>query len=304
MGAPHRQIARRIAQAVLLLVGRVVLLVHHDQAQLAQRREHRHARAQQHARLAALGAGPGLQAFAIGQAAMHHRQAIRPDQRLQTRAQRAFQLRRQIDFGHHQQYLASCRQDLLGRPQVDLGLAAARHTVQQHGLEPVQRAYGVHRLALGVIEFRRLIGLGRRARSLALASVQPRHRSAGRALALIGRGLAQRRRQGRQHHLAQWPLIVVRSKPGQAQPVLIERRQVVQHLFDRPDLLRVEGRFGRVFHHHTDQLAAAERHDDPQADRHRRLAAVVERAGQGHVQRHAHPADRGGRIWLRFRHGG
>lgn len=69
---PHRQIARRIAQAVLLLVGRVVFFIDDDQAQLGQRREYRHARAQQHARLAALGARPRIQPLAVGQAAVHH----------------------------------------------------------------------------------------------------------------------------------------------------------------------------------------------------------------------------------------
>ncbi len=43
---PHRDIARRVAHAFLLLVGRVVLLIDQDQPQTRQRREHRQPRAE------------------------------------------------------------------------------------------------------------------------------------------------------------------------------------------------------------------------------------------------------------------
>lgn len=153
MRAPHRQIARGIAQAVLLLVRGVVFFVHHDQAQLAHGREDRHARAEQHARLPTLRARPGLQALAIGQAAVQHRQAVRPDQAFQAGAQGAFQLRRQVDFRHQQQHLAAGGQHFLGGAQVDLGLAAAGHAVQQHRLELGESGDGVHGLALRIVQF-------------------------------------------------------------------------------------------------------------------------------------------------------
>ncbi|MNQ53786.1 hypothetical protein D3C85_678340 [compost metagenome] len=238
--APHREVARRITQAVLLLVRRIVFLVHHDQAQFAQGREDGHARAQQHAGLAALGAGPGLHAFAVGQAAVHDGEPFGAHQGLQAGAQRALELRRQVDFGDHQQHLASGRQHLFGGPQVHLGLAAARHPMQQDRLEPGQRADGVHRGALGVVQLGRLVGGGPRADGLALAPVQPRHRTARGTLALVRRGLAQGRRQRGQHHFTQGPLVVVRGKPRHPQPVFGQRRQVIQHFFDGPDLLGVE----------------------------------------------------------------
>ena len=49
--AHQRDVARVVADAVLLLVAAVVFLVDHDQAGVRQRREHRRARADQHARL-------------------------------------------------------------------------------------------------------------------------------------------------------------------------------------------------------------------------------------------------------------
>ncbi|MNL06467.1 hypothetical protein D3C87_1271020 [compost metagenome] len=168
---------------------------------------------------------------------MHDGKAIRPHQGFQARAQRGFQLRRQVDLGHHQQHLAPFTQHLFRCPQVDLGLAAARYAVQQHRLEAGQCPNGVHGGALRVVKFRRLIRLGRRTHRLALAIVQARHRAARRPLALIRGGLAQWRRQGWQHHFAQGPLIVVRRKARHAQPVFVKGGQVIQHLFDRPDLL-------------------------------------------------------------------
>ena len=186
--ARHTAVARRIAQAVLLLVGRVVFFIDDDQAQLGQRREYRHARAQQHARGRwardhASSRSPSDRPLCITA-------AVRPQLRLQPRPQRAFELRRQIDFRDHQQHLTTGGQHALGGAQVDLGLAAAGHAVQQHGLEAIQGGQRFHRRLLRIVQRRRLVGLSRRARLLALATVQPRHRPAGGALALIGGRLA------------------------------------------------------------------------------------------------------------------
>ncbi|KAG1231465.1 hypothetical protein G6F68_019200 [Rhizopus microsporus] len=93
--------------------------------------------------------------------------------------------------------------------------------MQQHGLEAGQDANGVHGGHLGLVQFGRLVGLGRRARRLALAVVPPRQRPTRRPFALIRCGIAQGWRQGRQHYLAQGPLVVLRGKPRQAQPVLV-----------------------------------------------------------------------------------
>ena len=52
LAAVDRHVARRVARAFLLLVGGVVLLVHHDQAQRWHGRKHRHSGAQHNARRA------------------------------------------------------------------------------------------------------------------------------------------------------------------------------------------------------------------------------------------------------------
>jgi len=67
-GTHHRQVARRIAKATfVLLEGRVVLLVDHDQPELRHRGEHHRARAEHDARAAAEGVAPGEQALVIRQ---------------------------------------------------------------------------------------------------------------------------------------------------------------------------------------------------------------------------------------------
>ena len=48
-----------------------------------------------------------------------------------SRREACFELRREIDFGHQQQHLPSRREGLCGGMQVDLGLAAAGHAMQQ-----------------------------------------------------------------------------------------------------------------------------------------------------------------------------
>ena len=59
-----------IARRFLLLVGRIVLFVDDDECEIVDRREHRRARAHDHARFAALDAMPLLGAFAIGERGM------------------------------------------------------------------------------------------------------------------------------------------------------------------------------------------------------------------------------------------
>ncbi len=65
--AHHRQVAGVVAQAFLLLVGRVVLLVDDDQPRILQRGEQRRAGADDDLRAALAGRLPGVQALAVGQ---------------------------------------------------------------------------------------------------------------------------------------------------------------------------------------------------------------------------------------------
>ena len=62
--AHHRHVAGVIAHAVLLLVGRVVLLIDHDQAEIGVGQEQRRARADHDRHLARRDRGPGARALA------------------------------------------------------------------------------------------------------------------------------------------------------------------------------------------------------------------------------------------------
>jgi hypothetical protein len=125
--AVNRGVARRISQALLLLEGSVVLLIDDDKAQLGHRREHREARSQNDAGLAARGAEPCARARDVFQCAVHERKP-----RVRERGAKAcFELRRKTDLGNEDERLKAALQDARGEVKVDLGLAAARHAVQQ-----------------------------------------------------------------------------------------------------------------------------------------------------------------------------
>ncbi len=70
LAAHQRQVARRVARALLLLVAGVVLFVDHHQRQPRHRGEHRHARAQHDARGAGVRRQPALQPLRIRHAAV------------------------------------------------------------------------------------------------------------------------------------------------------------------------------------------------------------------------------------------
>ncbi len=131
LAAHQREVACVVADAVLLLVAAVVFLVDHDQPGLRQRREHRRACAHDHPRFAAQAGGPGAGAFAIVEAGMQrmHRHA-------QALAEACQRLRGQADLGHQHQCLASPAQAVGDGVQIDLGLSAAGHAIEQEGAEP------------------------------------------------------------------------------------------------------------------------------------------------------------------------
>jgi hypothetical protein len=151
-GAPHGQVARRIAQAFLLLVRGIVFLVDNDQLQVRQRGQDCQTRAEHDARLALMRRQPVQHALAFGQAAVQGRQHDAGE----ARADIAFQLRRQVNFRHQDQDLAIrlARQHLRTGLQIDLGLAAAGHAVQQGRFEALRAADGVGRFLLRRIERR------------------------------------------------------------------------------------------------------------------------------------------------------
>ncbi len=302
-----------------------MLFVDHDQAQARQGGEQRQAGAQQDVGLAARSPQPSAQTVAFGQAAVDHRQPV-----AQARAHAVFQLRGQIDFRHQQQHLPPRRQHLLRQTQIELGLAAAGHAVQQGhtaagrqqvlqpgqgtGLGVGQDRAGVSRcrvggLSHGGVHADRPISL--KGVALALAGgarrpgppIGPADRPARRARAGISGGLAQRRRQHRQQDLAQRPVVIVRREFRQTQPVGRHGRQIVQHRLDRPHPVRRHA--GRIPHgpHHAHHGAAAERHPHTHPGRHRPVMRIIEQAGQRHIQRHGQVdrfPDRGRFGWRRL----
>jgi len=141
LGAPDGQIARRVAQPFLLLVSGIVLLVDHDDGQLRQRREYREPRAEHDPRTAAVRRKPVARPFALRETAVQgdDRSAV---ERRETCAKRSLELRREIDFGDEDERLSigPRRENGGERTQIDLGLAAAGHAVQQEGSEAVSVA--------------------------------------------------------------------------------------------------------------------------------------------------------------------
>ena len=119
-------LARVVARIALLLVGGVVLLVDHHQAEVAHRGEDRRARADADPRLARVQALPLVAALARRQPRVEQRHAV-----AEPRREPRDRLGRQPDLGNeHDRALPPLERRLGGR-QVDLGLARARDPVQQ-----------------------------------------------------------------------------------------------------------------------------------------------------------------------------
>ena len=124
-GALDGHVARRVAQAVLLLEGCVVLFVDDHHAQVGERREHRRARADQDAMDAARALQPDVEPLRVRERGVQRGggpEAL-------PKARRG--LRRQGDFRHQHQRLFAALQDFGDDAQIDLGLAAAGDAVEQ-----------------------------------------------------------------------------------------------------------------------------------------------------------------------------
>ena len=129
----HRHVPRRVAEALLLLVGEVVLLVHDDDARPGQGHEHRRARAHDHRHLARARLQPRAQPLGLGQAGVQHGHRHR-----QAAPEAVHGLRREGDLGDEHQGLPPGLDHALDDPQVDLGLAATGHPLEQEGPEGPQ----------------------------------------------------------------------------------------------------------------------------------------------------------------------
>jgi hypothetical protein len=322
-----RQVARRVARALLLLERRIVLLVDHDRRQSGQRRQHRQARSQHDPRAAFGRREPVGGPLGIRHVAVQHRDRLvreaLPDASGELGGER--------DLGHEQQHLrARIGRKAAGEPaEVHLGLAAAGHAMQHHhrvavdrgdagerggllGGELGQRADARRRGTDGRSGGRARRGgvggpggdgrggrRGRRARGPGGPSAvvpQPR--------ALRRRDAAARRRHGAQQlghrgqgEFAEARVVVAGAERDQGQPVRRHPRHAGQRRVQVADPRSVQRRGLGARHHQAYPTGSAPGHHHPVAGLRPPAGRdpVVEQLGQRHVQR-----DAGER---RFRHG-
>ena len=114
------EVASRIAESLLLLVGRIVFFIDDDESGLRERREDGRAGADHDAGSTAARTAPCGQALRIIEGRVQHGKRCGETIRKPLR-----QLRRQRDLGHQHQCAAPGRERMLDRVQIDLGLAAA-----------------------------------------------------------------------------------------------------------------------------------------------------------------------------------
>ena len=180
--AHDRHVARVIDDALLLLVGALVLLIDDDEAEVGERQKERRARADNHGRLAACRRRPDAFALTLGQARMPFGRPC-PE----ARGEAVEKLRGQRDLRQEHKRLALLSQGFRDRLEIDFGLARSRHALEQSGRE---RALGdeadeiIGRGALIGIEVRR-----------AEVRVEGRHAAFRRERDHLKRAVAQRGRR-------------------------------------------------------------------------------------------------------------
>jgi len=164
------------------------------------------------------------------------------------------------------------------RVEVHLGLAAARHAVQEKGLEAAER--------LGDAPLHADL---RRRRRMALDEAR---RGSGRGplqdFLRQRLGRAQARRQRADHRLAERPLVVRGKEAHQLEPVGGQARRVIAHCGNRFQFLSRHIARHIGIDHDVDALTCAERNHHAIAGAHLQLArrGVVEQSRQRHVERH------------------
>ena len=126
VAAHHRHVAGMVVHAVLLLVGRIVLLIDHDQAEIRVGQEQRRARADDHAHLPGRDRLPGAGAPA-------RRKLRMPLGRPHAKARRepVQHLRGQRDLGHQHERLPAAPHGFGHRLEIDLRLAGAGDAIDQ-----------------------------------------------------------------------------------------------------------------------------------------------------------------------------
>ena len=130
LGAHHGDVAGVVARRFFLLVGRVVLFVDDDQREIGDRRKDGRARADDHARVAALDAVPLLGALAVGERGVQDGNFVAEDL-----MQIGGHGGRQADFRDEQNGGAPGFEHAAHGGQIDGGLARSGDAVQQHAGE-------------------------------------------------------------------------------------------------------------------------------------------------------------------------
>ena len=270
LAAQDREVARRVAQPVLLLEGTVVLLVHDHEAERGHRQEHGRARADHHGHLTGAGAQPGAGALAVG-----HGGVIARHGGAEAGGKTRGELGCQADLGHQHQHLLAGGDRIGSAAQVQLGLAAAGHAFQQR-----------HTKALTLAQDGQRSGLLDRERGRGFEL-----RSGGRCGRFLEPGLAaaaQRTGQRRGQDFAQ-RVLVVRGRPA-AQLQDVGRQQGLRIEHFRHTFIGTPVRFQRPrpAHGDADHLPPAEGHAQPRAGRDGHSFAgpvvenLVERSRDGH----------------------
>ena len=131
---------------VLLLVGGIVFLIDHDQAEVRIRQEQRRARAGDDAHLAGGDGGPGTGALARREFRMPFR---RPHPEAFGEAIK--ELSGQGDLRHQDQGLPALAHVVRGRFEIDFGLARAGHPIDQRDRETAARDTRTQRLGGGAL---------------------------------------------------------------------------------------------------------------------------------------------------------
>src|SRR5713226_8687535 len=126
----NRQVARVVANSLLLLVGGVMFLVDDDQTEAVNRSEDDRARANHDARLPAQRTHPTAPSLGHVLRAVHD-----ADERSKAGPKLPDDLVGERDFRHQHEHLASRLEHFAGELQVYLGLAARGHAPEQKGLE-------------------------------------------------------------------------------------------------------------------------------------------------------------------------
>ena len=134
-----------VPRRALLLVGGLLLLVDHDQADLAEGREERRPRAHHDIGGTVEDAAPLVEALARRQLAVQEGDAV-----AEPGHEARCDLRRQCDLGHQDDHPKAARDRLARGPQVHLGLPARGHAMKQEApTGPDRRIDRRHRGCLG-----------------------------------------------------------------------------------------------------------------------------------------------------------